>query len=222
MAEKSLIGRIRKTIEKTGILIHQWMAQQLMSGYWFQKNILDQQLMSMLPMDGTWVSCLAGKKLSGFVILYLRIKRRGKSLMWRMIIGFLRNHGQELIYIRDQYCKSVNFLFSEIFINQVSIFPPSTIHVRRRFGFLWWPFLDIKDYESISTSPWSNRSRSESNEWREKRVFFFQFLENFIGETLKISKPELTKRQLKKFVVKFVVTLEKLLGVGIARATWGR
>lgn len=36
------------------------------------------------------------------------------------MIGFLRNHGQELIYIPDQCCKSVNFLFSEIFINQFS------------------------------------------------------------------------------------------------------
>ena len=41
----------------------------------------------------------------------------------------------------------------------------------------------------------------------EKNVDFFQFLENFIGETLKTLKSELTKRQFNKFVV----TLENYL-----------
>lgn len=41
----------------------------------------------------------------------------------------------------------------------------------------------------------------------EKNVDFFQFLENFIGETLQTSKPELSKRQLNKFVF----TLENYL-----------
>lgn len=40
-----------------------------------------------------------------------------------------------------------------------------------------------------------------------KNVDFFQFLENFIGETLKTPKPKLSKRQLNKFVV----TLENYL-----------
>lgn len=137
--------------------------------------------------------------------------------MWRMIIGFLRNHGQELIYIRDQYCKSVNFLFSEIFINQVSIFPPGTIHVlytEEDSVFCGGNFLTprimsqfLRVLGQIEVDP------SRTND--EKNVDFFQFLENFIGETLKTSKPELTKRKLNKFVV----TLEKIHGVVIAGAT---
>lgn len=47
----------------------------------------------------------------------------------------------------------------------------------------------------------------------EKNVDFFPVLENFIGETLKTSKPELTKRQLNKFVV----TLENYLELKLAK-----
>lgn len=47
----------------------------------------------------------------------------------------------------------------------------------------------------------------------EKNVDFFQFLENFFGETLKTSKPELSKRQLNKFVVTLKNYLELKLPV---------
>lgn len=51
----------------------------------------------------------------------------------------------------------------------------------------------------------------------EKNVDFFQFLENFMRETLKTSKPESSKWQVNEFVV----TLEKLLGVETAGITRG-
>lgn len=89
------------------------------------------------------------------------------------------------------------------------MFPPGTIHVvytEKDSVFCGGYFLTpcvmsqfLRVLGQIELDP----SRTNN----EKNVDFFQFLENFIGETLQTSKPELSKRQLNKFVV----TLENYL-----------
>lgn len=73
-------------------------------GYWFQKSILDLQLMLMLGLLLGFLVLLA-KKRSGSETHWLRISKSGKTLILIMIIVFLRNRGQESTCILDLCCK---------------------------------------------------------------------------------------------------------------------